>query len=139
MRAIRQGFLAGALAGILLVALLFMDEGPANQLLGIAQALAFAPTGASRWVVALLVVALGIVIGGGFGVLLRGQAVSRLRAILWGLAVGLGGWVVVVLLLGEAVRRLQFSLYPFLLSIILCLLYGLVLGSVYATLRQSGS
>lgn len=134
MRSVRHGLLAGGLAGLLLSGLLFIDEGPGNQLAGVAQALSFTGSGASRGVVAGLVLALGVLLGGGFGALLRRKPVPRWRALLLGVALGGGWWV--LMLLGGVVRGLAFTLYPLLLALVLSVLYGLILGSLYTTLQQ---
>ncbi len=134
MRSVQHGLLAGGLAGLLLGGLLFIDEGPGNQLAGVAQALSFAGDGASRGVVACLVLVLGVLLGGGFGALLRHKPVPRWKALLLGVALGGGWWV--LMLLGGAVRGLAFTLYPLLLALVLSVLYGLILGSLYTTLQQ---
>jgi hypothetical protein len=137
MRSVQHGLLAGGLAGLLLGGLLFIDEGPGNQLAGVAQALSFAGSGASRGVVAGLVLVLGVLLGGGFGALLRRKPVPRWRALLLAVALGAGWWV--LMLLGGVVRQLSFSLYPLLLALVLSLLYGIILGSLYTTLQRESS
>lgn len=134
MRSVRHGLLAGGLAGLLLSGLLFIDEGPGNQLADVAQALTFTGGGASRGVVACLVLVLGVLIGGGFGALLRRRPVPRWRVLLLGVALGGGWWV--LMLLGGVVRQLDFSLYPLMLALVLSVIYGLILGSVYTTLQR---
>ena len=139
MHSIRYGLLSGALAGVLLVLLLFFDEGPGNQFMFIAQTLGLDGRGGSRGLAALVMFILAIIVGGLFGALLRRPSASRGLSLLWGLAVGILWWAVVFVLLGDVVRRLQFPLYWLLLYLVLSLVYGLVLGSVYITMQQKVS
>ena len=136
MQSMRHGFLAGTLAGLLLVLLLFFDQGPSDQLILVAQSLGLDGRGWSKGVAALVVLALAVLIGGLFGVLLRRQAASRARLIFCGLAAGALWWAALYLLLGGVVQRLTFSLYTLMLYLLLSLIYGLVLGNIYATARQ---
>ncbi len=136
MRSIRYGLLAGALAGLLVVILLFFDEGPTNQLIFVAQTLGLDGHGGSRWVAAAVMLALGAIIGALFGALRRQPAFSRGRALLWGAAAGIVWWAVLFVFLGLVVQRLSFPLYLLMLYLAVSLVYGLVLGSVYTTLQQ---
>ena len=136
MQSIRHGLLAGTLAGVLLLGLLFFDQGPADQFILVAQTFGLDGHNASKWLAALLMFALAIILGGLFGALLRGPAVSRLRSLLYGVAVGVVWWVVLFVVLGNMVERLPFALYTLLLYLLLCLVYGLVLGSVYITVHK---
>ena len=88
MRSIRDGLLAGALAGLLLVVLLFFDEGPANQLTLVAQSLGLDGRGGSKGVAALLIFVLAALIGGLFGALRRQPGLSRAWTLFWGLVAG---------------------------------------------------
>ncbi len=135
MRNTRYGLLAGAFAALLLVFLLFFDEGPGDQLTFVAQALGLDSRAESRWVAALLIFALGAILGALFGAFWR-RAIPRRRALLGGLAVGALWWAVLFVLLGGVVQRLSFPLYPTLLYLVLSLIYGLVLASIYATLQR---
>jgi hypothetical protein len=139
MRSIRYGLLAGALAGMLLVLLLFFDEGPGNQFMFVAQTLGLDGRGGSRGLAALVMFILAIIVGALFGALLRQPSASRTRPLLWGLAVGVLWWAVLFVLLGDVVRRLQFPLYWLLLYLVLSLVYGLVLGSLYTTMQQKAN
>jgi uncharacterized membrane protein affecting hemolysin expression len=58
------------------------------------------------------------------------------QTILAGLGMGAIWWVVVVLLLGTVIRQIQQSVYGMLLFLVVSLLYGLVLGSLYVQLPQ---
>jgi hypothetical protein len=136
MRNIRYGLLAGALAGVLLVALLYVDEGPANQLILVAQTFGLDGRGASKVVAAGLILALGTLIGGLFGILLRQRPLSRGNALVWGLAAGVLWWAVLFVLLGDVIQRLVFPPYGMMLYLALSLVYGLVLGSIYSIMQQ---
>jgi hypothetical protein len=136
MRSIRSGFLAGALAGLLLVALLFFDEGPTNQLLFVAQSLGLDSHAGSKGIAALLMLALGAIIGALFGAFRRQSTFARGRALLWGAVVGIVWWAALFVFLGLVVQRLPFSLYLLMLYLAVSLVYGLALGSVYTTLQQ---
>jgi hypothetical protein len=137
MHRIRDGLLAGALAGLLLVLLLFFDQGPGDQLILVARALGLDGHGGSQWIAALLVWVLGSILGGLFGALWRQPSPSLGRALLWGWVIGILWWVGLFLILGGLVQSLALSLYPLLLYLVLNLVYGLVLGSVYTTLQQA--
>lgn len=139
MRSIRHGLLSGTLAGMLLVLLLFFDDGPGNQFMFIAQTLGLDGRGESRGLAALVMFILAIIVGGLFGALLRRPSASRARSLLWGLLVGILWWAIFFVSLGDVARRLQFPLYWLLLYLVLSLVYGLVLGSLYTTMQQKAA
>jgi hypothetical protein len=136
MRSIRDGLVAGTLAGLLLVALLFFDEGPTNQLTLVAQSLGLDGRGESKAVAVLLVFLLAIIVGGLFGLLRRHPAAALGWSLLWGLVAGALCWAVLFVLFGGVVQRLSFSLYTMMLYLAVSLVYGLALGSIYTTLRR---
>lgn len=136
MQSIRHGLLAGTLAGVLLLGLLFFDQGPADQFILVAQTFGLDGHNASKWLAALLMFALAVVLGGIFGALLRGPAISLLRSLLCGGAVGVVWWAILFVVLGDMVERLPFVFYTLLLYLLLCLIYGMVLGSVYITIHK---
>ena len=136
MQSIRHGLLAGTLAGVLLLGLLFFDQGPADQFVLVAQTLGLNGQDGSKWLAALIMFTLSIVLGGIFGALLRGPAISRLRALFCGVAVGVVWWAILFVVLGDMVERLPFVLYTLLLHLLLSLIYGMVLGSVYVTVHK---
>lgn len=136
MRSIRHGLLAGAFAGILMIALLFFDEGPGNQLTAVAQSLGLDGHEGSKWLAVLLVLVLGTLVGGLFGALLRRPSSARGRTILWGLIAGALWWVILFIFLGDVVQRLSLSLYLLMLYLVISLVYGLALGSMYASLQR---
>lgn len=136
MQSIRHGLLAGTLAGVLLLGLLFFDQGPADQFILVAQTFGLDGHNASKWLAALLMFALAIILGVLFGALLRKPTISRPRSLLWGVAVGVVWWAILFVIFGNMVERLPFALYTLLLYLLLCLVYGLVLGSVYITVHK---
>jgi hypothetical protein len=136
MRRIRYGLVAGGLAGLLLVSLLFYDEGPGNQFIYIAQSIGLDGRGGSRGIAALLVLILGTIIGGLFGALLRQPSLARGWSVLWGLGAGVLWWAILYLFLGVVVQRHSFPFYILLLYLVVSLVYGLVLGSVYSGLQE---
>ena len=137
MRTMRNGLQAGALAGLLLVALLFFDDGPSSQLMLVAQSLGLDGHGWSRALAALIVLILGAIIGGAFGALLRQPSLSRGWALLWGVVAGALWWVILYVILGAGVQHLTFSLFAMMLYFVLSLVYGLALGSIFTTMQQS--
>ncbi len=136
MRSIRHGLLAGALAGLLLVILLFFDEGPGNQLGPVAQSFGLNERGESKLVAALLMFGLGTIVGGLFGALWRQRSISRGWAMLWGWVAGLLWWAILFVFLGSIAQGVLFSVYGMLLYLVLSLVYGLVLGSLYTTMQR---
>lgn len=133
MHSIRHGLLAGAFAGILMIALLFFDEGPGNQLTAVAQSLGLDGHEGSKWLAVLLVLVLGTLVGGLFGALLRRPSSTT---ILWGLIAGALWWVILFIFLGDVVQRLSLSFYLLMLYLVISLVYGLALGSMYASLQR---
>lgn len=137
MQSIRHGLLAGTAAGAILLGLLFLDQGPADQFIVVAQTFGMNGHNGSKLAAALLMFALAVMLGGLFGALLRQPTISRLRSLLWGVAVGVLWWGILFVFLGNMVEGLPFVLYTFLLYLLLCLIYGMVLGSVYATVHKN--
>jgi hypothetical protein len=136
MRSIRNGLLAGASAGILMITLLFFDEGPGNQLTLVAQSLGLDGHEGSKWLTVLIVFVVGALIGGLFGALLRQPSPSRGQAACWGLIAGALWWAVLFIFLGNIVQQLSLSLYLLMLYLVISLVYGLTLGSVYSSLQK---
>jgi predicted neutral ceramidase superfamily lipid hydrolase len=137
MQSIRHGLLAGAFAGVLLLGLLFLDQGPADQFILVAQTFGLNGQNESKWIAALIILVLAIVLGGVFGTLLHQPTISRGTTLLWGAAVGVLWWVVLFVILGDMVEGLPFVLYTLLLYLVLCLVYGMVLGSLYSTFHKN--
>ena len=137
-QAVQCGLRAGALAGLLLVGIFFVDYGPASSLTTIARWFALDGTPWSKLIGARLLVVVGAAFGGLFAALVRLWSPSLLHSVLMGLVTGLGFWVVLVLLLSTVVRHIQQSLYGTLFWLMISLLYGLVLGSLYRKFQHAG-
>lgn len=135
-QAVPRGLRAGALAGLLLIGLFFVDYGPATNLTTIARWFALDGNAWSKFIGAILLVVLGAVFGGLFGAFVRLWSPSLAHSVLVGLVTGLGFWVVLVLLLSTTVRQIQQSPYGMVFWLVISLLYGLVLGSLYGTFQQ---
>lgn len=129
------GLRAGALAGLLLVGLLFVDYGPATNLSTVARWFALDGQPWSKVVGALLLVVLGSLFGSVFGMIVRRPA-SLSRSVLAGLVTGLGFWVILVLLLSTALRHIQQSPYGMLSWLVISLIYGLALGSLFGQMQK---
>ena len=130
-RTVQHGVRAGALAGLLLVGMFFVDYGPAMNLVTVAHWFALDGNAWSKLIGALLLVVLGALFGGLFGVVVHTRSLSFPQSVFVGLATGLLWWVVLVLLLAVVVRHSQQSLYGTLFWLVVSLLYGLVLGSLF--------
>lgn len=137
-KAVQRGLRAGALAGLLLVGLFFADYGPATTLSTVARWFALDGNAWSKLIGAILLVIVGAVFGGLFGIALRSRSLSLSQSVLVGLATGLGFWIVLVLLLSTAIRHIEQSLYGMLFWLVTSLLYGLVLGSLYGKFERAG-
>ncbi|HZU01063.1 MAG TPA: hypothetical protein VFA10_15450 [Ktedonobacteraceae bacterium] len=135
---VQRGLRAGALAGLLLVGLFFVDYGPATSLATIARWFALDGNPWSKLLGALLLVIVGAVFGGLFAALVRLWSPSLWHSVLLGLVTGLGFWVLLVLLLSTVVWHIQQSLYGMLFWLVMSLLYGLVLGSLYGQFERAG-
>ncbi len=137
-KAVQRGLRAGALAGLLLVGIFFADYGPATTLSTVARWFALDGNAWSKLIGAILLVIVGAVFGGLFGIALRSRSLSLSQSVLVGLATGLGFWIVLVLLLSTAIRHIEQSLYGMLFWLVTSLLYGLVLGSLYGKFERAG-
>jgi hypothetical protein len=131
-----RGLRAGALAGLLLVGLFFVDYGPATNLLTIARWFVLDGNPWSKVIGALLLIMLGGLFGGLFGVAVRWSG-SLLPVMAAGLMAGLCWWVVLVLLLSTVLRHIQQSPYGTLFWLVTSLLYGLILGSLYGQFQKT--
>src|SRR6266536_6186369 len=135
-QAVQRGRRAGALAGLLLVGIFFVDYGPATSLTTIARWFALDGNPWSKLIGAILLVMVGAVFGGLFAALVRLWSPSQFNSVPIGLVAGLCWWGLLVLLLSTAVRHIQQSLYGTLFWLVISLLYGLVLGSLYGTFQR---
>jgi len=129
-RILRQGLLAGVLAGFLVALLFVIDGGPGNSLYTIARWFALDSKEEGRFVGFLLM----LILGGAFG-LLFGIVVGRSRPtlgrwLLTGLVIGAVCWLLVALLIGTGLNHVHLTFGSFLFSIVPLLVYGFLLGSI---------
>ena len=75
-RTVQHGVQAGALAGLLLVGMFFVDYGPAMNLVTVAHWFALDGNAWSKLIGALLLVVLGALFGGLFGVVVHTRSLS---------------------------------------------------------------
>jgi len=85
---------------------------------------------------------LGTLFGMIFGALQRGRKITIGRAIATGLALGVAWWFIFAFLVAVVVGHMslaRFNLGSFLYPFTLCLVYGLLLGTLYfqSTLRRA--
>ncbi len=133
---IQRGLLAGVASGLLLVGVFFADYGPATNLTTVAHWVALSGNAFSKVLGALLLIVLGTLSGGLFGLVMRSQPASLARSIVVGLLTGLLWWIVLVLLVSELLWHIQMSPYSMLFWLMVSLLYGLVLGSLAGNMAQ---
>lgn len=134
MNNIIKGLYAGFLASLLLAALYFVDYGPGNDYYGVANWFAVGTKDTGKFYGFLVIIVLGLLFGLIFGLLQGSKQITIKRAIALGLALGLVWWVVFALLVANFAGRVPIAhitigsfLYPF----VLCLVYGLLLGTIY--------
>ncbi|MEO6893091.1 MAG: hypothetical protein ABI324_29250 [Ktedonobacteraceae bacterium] len=130
MRMLRQGLLAGLLAGFLTALLFLVDYGPGNSLHRVAQWFSLDSQAAGKFVGFLLMLLLGGIFGILFGVLARRWQPTRGRWLLAGLIVGAAWWLIVVLVIGSGLQHLRLGFGDVLFTSIPLLVYGLLLGSI---------
>jgi uncharacterized protein YacL len=133
---VKLGVRAGALAGLLLVGLFFTDYGPATNLNTVAHWVALSGNAFSKVIGALLLIVLGALFGGFFGLVMRRQPTTLARFIVVGLLTGLLWWGVLVLLVSGLLWHIQQSPYGVLFWLITSLVYGLVLGSITGNMTR---
>ena len=129
LRGLSSGFLAGAIVAILY----FVDYGPGNGLYGVARWFAFANKDSGRLIGFILLIVLGVLFGLIFGVLQGKREVSLGRAIATGLGLGVAWWVIFAFLGALVVGQMslaRFTFGSFLYPFMLCLVYGLLLGTI---------
>ncbi len=141
MSNIMRGLYAGFLASLLLAALYFVDYGPGNNYYGVANWFALGTKDTGKFYGFLVIIVLGLLFGLIFGLIQGRKQISISRAIVIGVSLGLAWWVVFALLIANFAGRAPIShltlglfLYPF----VLCLVYGLLLGTIYfqSTVRR---
>ena len=128
---IQRGVTSGALAGLILGVLFFIDYGPGVSLLKSASWFGVTQGEGAKWFGFLILIVLGGLFGLLFGVLQRNRPVELGRSLLVGLAMGLVWWLVVALLIGTVINHVRLDLGSFLYSFIMLLLYGILLGSLF--------
>jgi hypothetical protein len=132
MKGIWQGLVAGLLAGAVLAALSFVDNGNGNQLASVASWLGLTTAGGTaRWMGFLLLLLLGGLFGTLFGAVQ--SSLHRRTQLTLGrsLVAGLLFWVIIRFFLGVLINHQQLDLTGFLYSFVPLLLYGLLLGSIF--------
>src|ERR1700676_3489443 len=141
MNNILRGLYTGLMAGVIVAVLYFVDYGPGNGLYGVARWFAFDDKNTGRLIGFILIIVLGVLFGLIFGVLQGKREITIGRAIATGLGLGIAWWVVFAFLVAITVGHMSLStfnlgsvLYPFML----CLIYGLLLGTIYfqSTVRR---
>jgi hypothetical protein len=134
--------LAGLLAGLVLAMLDFVTDGTPGRLLPEALhwfGITIADPTISRFAGFFLLIVLGGVFGLIFGALQRERIIPVSRALLSGLALGFGWWLVFSLLLANIMsHHAPFSLDfgRFLSTFPIDLLFGMVLEAIYFQLQQ---
>ena len=133
MNTIRQGVVAGLLAGFILGILGFVDYGPGNTLGGFARWLALDNRATGRLAGFLMLIVLGGLFGLVFGILQRNKAATLGRSLMLGLAMGAAFWLIFPIVCGTLIFHARFDLGIFGLfqALVLLLVYGLVLGTIY--------
>ncbi|HLZ55388.1 MAG TPA: hypothetical protein VKR06_00460 [Ktedonosporobacter sp.] len=138
LRTLRQGLLAGGLAGLFIALLFFVDTSPGNGFHRVAQWLALDSQTAGKFVGFLLLLLLSLVFGMLFGVVARRMPAALGVWLLTGLAIGALWWIIVVLFLGMIIHHVPLTFGAFLSTSIPLLVYGIVLGSLSFLWRQPG-
>ncbi len=133
MNTLRQGVLAGLLAGFILAILGFVDYGPGNTLGGFARWLALDNRATGRLAGFLMLIVLGAVFGLVFGLLQRNKAVTLGRSLVLGLAMGAVFWLIFPIVFGTLIFHARFDLgiFGFFQALVLLLVYGTLLGTIY--------
>jgi len=137
MYTLRRGFLAGALASLVLALFDFVTDGaPGNGFPAVLRwfGLTIADPTISRLSGLLLLLVLGGVFGLIFGALQRGQPITTGRALLTGLALGVLWWLLFELVLANLTNHasspLGLSFGQFLASFPLAALFGILIGAI---------
>ena len=142
MSNILRGLFSGLTAGVILALLYFVDYGPGNDLHTVAGWFALDNRDTGRLIGFILLIVLGTLFGLVFGALQRGRKITIGRAIPTGLALGVAWWFIFAFLVAIFVGHMslaRFNLGSFLYSFTLCLVYGLLLGTLYfqGTVRRA--
>lgn len=141
MNTLLRGLYSGLMAGAIVAILYFVDYGPGNGLYGVARWFAFDDKSSGRLIGFIVLIVLGTLFGLIFGVLQGKREITIGRAIATGLGLGVAWWVIFAFLVALTVGHMSLAtfnlgsvLYPFML----CLVYGLLLGTIYfqSTVRR---
>ena len=134
MHTLRQGAVAGLLAGLVLAILGFVDYGPGNTLGAVARWLVLDNRTTGRLAGFLMLIVLGGLFGLLFGFLQRNREVTLSRSLVLGLAVGAAFWLIVTVLFGAVIFHAKFDLgitFGLFQALVLLLVYGTILGTIY--------
>lgn len=134
MNNILRGLYAGLADGALVALLFFVDYGPGNGLHGVARWFALDNHDTGKWIGFLLLIVLGGLFGLLFGVLQGRRKLTISRAILTGLALGTGLWVIFAFAAATFIGHVplaSFNLSSFLYPFVLSLFFGFLIGTVY--------
>ena len=142
MRHLPGGLYSGIIAGVIVGVLYFVDYGPGNGLHGVARWFALDNTDSGKLIGFILLIVLGALFGLIFGALQGKREMTISRALATGLALGVAWWVIFAFFVAIVVGHMsvaRFNLGSFLYPFMLCLVYGLLLGTVYfeGTVRRS--
>lgn len=142
MRHLLRGLYSGIIAGVIVGVLYFVDYGPGNGLYGVARWFALDNRDSGRLIGFILLIVLGAVFGLVFGALQGNREITISRALATGLALGVAWWVIFAFFIAIVVGHMslaRFNLGSFLYPFTLCLVYGLLLGTIYfqGTVRRS--
>lgn len=143
MNNILRGLLSGLVAGLMVGVMYFVDYGPGNGLHGPARWFALDSSSSGKLVGFIVLLVLGALFGVVFGVLQGRHEISLRRALVTGLGLGAAWWFIFAFLIAMFIGHISlasFNLGSFLYPFMLCLVYGLLLGTVYfqSTLRRTG-
>jgi len=141
MNSILRGLLSGVVAGLTVGVLYFVDYGPGNGLHGPARWFGLDSSASGRLIGFIVLLLLGALFGLIFGVLQGRREITIGRALTTGLALGAIWWLVFAFLLASVIGHIslaRLNLGSFLYPFILCLVYGLLLGTIYfqSTVRR---
>lgn len=133
MNNIVRGLLSGLVAGLMVGVLYFVDYGPGNGLHGVAHWFALDSSGSGKLIGFIVLLVLGALFGLIFGVLQGRRQITLRRALITGLGLGVAWWVIFAFLTAMFVGHMplaSFNLSSFLYAFMLCLVYGLLLGTI---------
>ncbi|MHB8596314.1 MAG: hypothetical protein ACYDER_05825 [Ktedonobacteraceae bacterium] len=135
MSNIVRGVYSGFLASLIVAILYFVDYGPGNGFYGVANWFSVGTKDTGKFYGFLIILILGVLFGLLFGVVWSGNKhISISRALATGLGFGVAWWVIFAFLIANFVGRTPIShltIGLFLQYFVPCLIYGLLLGTIY--------